>query len=827
MLSASLVAFALAVAALLSQCSAEIEAIFAEQAPVFAGPSEHHLVPGDAVGAALFLPPDYVQDSLEVLLDGEDVTDLFERTGEQRWTASLGELADGDHVLAAQFSVDAGGGAVPQGSVRTFSTVRSPVTAGCELLNGLDCLLPYPSSRFLEPADTGTGVRIAFPAGGMPNFLSLDTFQNQRLSPEPYRALDGFSIAVQILMHFPGDVDLALSNASRLLEATRSYDESSLDPNHPTLLIDAETGEQVLHFLEVDARAVDRATGERNPLFEQIVFLRPGEHLRPGRRYIVAARRLVHPDGSDVGPEPVFKALRDGQPSSIQAVEAERARMARIFDDLLAAGLSQADLDELVLAFDFSTASVENTTGELVSMRDQALDWLAEQPGPTFTVDPDRSEQFDCDGPGQFAWRTVRGTFEVPLFVSSDPAATPADLGFLLHDENGVPRAEGTTQAPFTVVIPCVARDGTSTVRPALIGHGLGMTGDQMLGALDQLADGAGVEQIAGFEYVLGATDWHGLSGPDFAGVINLPPAGFLGGIFRDFDNFAALPDRLRQSQVNTVVLARLLRDAHFNSDAWFQDMNGRGVLPGRDEPAFYFGVSLGGIMGTFLAALTPDIERFNVDVGATNFSILLSRATPFRELEDLLFNFTQPNVTIQALGIQLIQELWTRGEPAGYARHVTGSNAEPLPGAGPKKILMTVARFDHQVSNQASEIMARTLRIPSLEGTAEPDKPGIPVLPGPLDSALVYYDSGALVPGVDDQDIPPLMNRRVARGRCDPHSARLTTPASLDQLSTFLQPDGEIVNFCDGICDGRDSLGNFHPPEIPGGADEPCDPDA
>jgi len=268
-----------------------------------------------------------------------------------------------------------------------------------------------------------------------------------------------------------------------------------------------------------------------------------------------------------------------------------------------------------------------------------------------------------------------------------------------------------------------------------------------------------------------------------------------------------------------------MLRDGAFNASPWFQRADGSGVLPGRSEPAHYFGVSLGGILGTMFAALTPDVERLNVDVGASNFSLLLSRATPFREFEDLLLAVSQPNVTVQALGIQLLQELWTRGEPAGYARTVTGLVDPPLPGSVPKRILMTVARFDHQVSNQASEILARTLGIPSLVGSAEPGKPLIPDEEGPLDSALVYYDAGGLVPGVHDLDIPPLTNRRVARGQCDPHSERLATPASLDQLAAFLQPDGRVLNFCDGLCDGRDALGDPLPYEIPFGDPAPCVP--
>ena len=62
-------------------------------------------------------------------------------------------------------------------------------------------------------------------------------------------------------------------------------------------------------------------------------------------------------------------------------------------------------------------------------------------------------------------------------------------------------------------------------------------------------------------------------------------------------------------------------------------------------------------------------------------------------------------------LGIGILQELWVAGEPAGYARHIT---SDPLPGSGAAKhILMTPAWLDKQVSNQCTEIAARTLQAP------------------------------------------------------------------------------------------------------------------
>jgi len=791
------------------------------QRPLWIAPAPQQLSQIGDVAAALLLPPRYVPGSLVATLDGQDVSSAL-TAGAGSAQGTLHVAATGPHTLHASVHVKQFGFDTTREAEVTFTTVDLPNADQCEVLNALDCILPYPSSRFLAPANTPTGFRVELPEGLTPSIFNLDQSKVAPLDPAPYRALDGFSPAVQVLMHFPGNVDPVQSHASRLLPETRSYDLTSLMPDSPTLLIEADTGEQLLHFIEVDARDVD-PSGAPNP--SQLVFLRPAEHLKHGKRYIVAVRHLVHPDGTAVMAEPPFAALRDGTPTTIPAIESRRPQFARIFRDLRRAGLSRRDLSELVLAFDFTVASQENTTGEMLSMRDQSYAWLASQSAPTFSVDTARSQEFDCSQPGQLVWRRVRGTFQAPLFLSSDPAADPGTLGYLQLDANGVPQSQGFENSPFSIVIPCAAQaTGGDPLRPVLIGHGLGGTGDSVL---QSIVDQAGGEVLASgsFHNLLGATDWHGLSAPDFNGVFQL--TGFLGTLFRDFDHFRALPDRLRQAQVNTLVLARLMREGRFNASPWFQRSDGSGVFPGPSEPEFYWGVSLGGIMGLFVASLTPDIERFNTDVAASNFSMLLARAEPFRPFEDTLLMFFQPEAFKQAEIVQLIGELWTRGEPAGYVAHVTGLNpsAPPLPGSIPKKIMLTLARFDHQVSNQASEITARTMHLPSLIGSAEFAKPLIPDLPGPLESAVIYYDPGGLVPGRDDAEIPPLADLFVGIDRCDPHPQTLTIPAQLDQLAGFLRPNGQLVNLCDGLCDGHDSHGAFLPYEIPGGAAQPCMP--
>ena len=164
--------------------------------------------------------------------------------------------------------------------------------------------------------------------------------------------------------------------------------------------------------------------------------------------------------------------------------------------------------------------------------------------------------------------------------------------------------------------------------------------------------------------------------------------------------------------------------------------------------------------------------------------------------------------------------------EPAAYARHVTGLVEPPLPGSIPKKILMTVAWLDKQVSNQAAEVAARTLGIPNFDGASLVR--GLrrsrtsPEGAAGLDSAYVVYDVGSfdVFDPAFDAVIPPLANQ-IPSSVCDPHARRLTIPASNQQLVEFLQPGGRIRNFCDGVCDASNDA------ERPGGVSEAalCNP--
>jgi len=683
-----------------------------------------------------------------------------------------------------------------------------PHPEGCEILTELGCLLPYPSSQFLVPAPTATGVRVSLPQAGMPDP------NGPEVPASLFDGLDGFSPGVQILMHFRG-VSPELSDAPRLLPPnccgqpsgppwidTRTYDARSLELDSPSVLLDADTGERIVHFIETDARA-------ENNRARQVLFLRPGRFLTPGHRYVVAMRNLVRRNGNAVEAEPVFAALRDGVVTSNPRIEARRPKMEAVFDVLEANGVAR---DDLVLAFDFVVRSEEQLTGDILTMRDRAYEWLdgVEADPGRVSFDVTSVTELACTSPTG-AWRVVRGQYDSPLFLTGDldDATTPG----IARDAAGKPVQTGITRAPFTIHVPCSVRgsaggafpstagaflDAPSSpigAFPVLMGHGLFQTGDFIAGAVPNVLASQG-----GWKGISGGTDWRGLSGPDLGWV----GTRIIGAGSSQLHNFPAFPARLHQGVVNTLVLARMMKRGLFNRHEAFVRPNGTGLFPGDDTEMGYWGISLGGIMGTYIAGLTPDVKAFALDVPAANFNCMLQRATPFRSFDALLNGIGLTDPFDQALGIGLTNELWTPADPVAIARHVV---TDRLPGSGvDRRVLYLPAWLDKQVSNTCSEIAARTMGLENLPGSIQQNLVQIPTATGPTDAAMAMWHIGEIdiLNPAHQPSVPPLANL-FPGGNCDPHARRFVSPAAIRQIVTAISPGGEIVDTCTGLCDGAE----------------------
>jgi hypothetical protein len=365
-------------------------------------------------------------------------------------------------------------------------------------------------------------------------------------------------------------------------------------------------------------------------------------------------------------------------------------------------------------------------------------------------------------------------------------------------DSDGTPLRNGTMAAPFTIAIPCAALGEDGVALPAVVrGHGLF---DSNRGVIVRI----GYDALPELHLIEGATDWTGFTQADLLFVFSA---------LEDIDLAPALADRGRQGLLNTIVLARMMKMGEFNRDPAFQRSDGSGFFADSEGEVFFAGSSLGAYMGLGFAALSPDVTNVYADVGGINLlGVGADRSALGQQLDD--------DPLQHALLTSLAHELLVRADGAGYASHVTDA---PLPGVNRKNVLLTMSWLDQYSANLTTEIAARSMGLPSLDGSLWSGVPQIADRPGPLSSAFVVYDSGAfdLNDPAHAAFIPPLANlpAAVPRGACEPHVLRISIPAAAQQLQAFLRPGGRIENFCNGRCDAAEPL------ELPDGDDMPCDP--
>jgi hypothetical protein len=631
--------------------------------------------------------------------------------------------------------------------------------SGCELLGaGSDgrarhCLLPYPSSVFTtaDPSQV-TGRRIDYRLHAMPANAS-----GVHIDPAPYNRLDGFSPGPIPTAYFPQGVDLTASGVPSL----HAFADSA-GPASPTLLIEADRAGcvRVEHFGENDVSADQDLLPIAPP--EQVFVLRPGRRLANATRYIVALRNLVGQDGRSLTAGPAFAALRDGTPSGSAAVEARREAMDAILAKLETdCGVARGDL---VLAWDFTTASDDSIQRYLLHMRDQTFAGLPGLTAPPFRVDTVEEDPFGDPR----VCRRVRGTYDVALWTTFNGPGSVLNL----DPATNLPVRKGTAEdVPFTVMIPCSLLTPTPRAgRPIFYGHGLlgSGLGEVTAGNLRTLADTHG--------FLIAATDWQGFSSADVPAIL-----GFIG----ELSGFPQLSERLHQGVLNQLVLARLLRSPDgFASHPAFQE-GGTRLIDTSD--VFYYGNSQGGIEGGVVMALSQDATRGLLGVPAANYSTLLHRSVDFTPFFTAL-KLAYPDAVARHVTLAVIQQLWDRSEPNGWYHTTLGGD---LPATPPHRILVHMARSDAEVANIGTEIMVRSMGLPQVAPAAF-GYFGIPAEPAPLHSAMVEADFGIGDP--PSTNVPPAEN--------DVHGRMRALPAIQRQIDAFLRTDGRILNFCDGPCD-------------------------
>jgi hypothetical protein len=672
-------------------------------------------------------------------------------------------------------------------------TGRSAVD-GCDALDPSVCMLPFPNDYFTKAdASTATGRVLDFDLLGMPRNKA-----GKPIDPTDWNRSDGFSPGSLIVTKIPQIQTQAALNRSGAVPITdlkRAY-----DPDAPIVVLDADTGKRQLIWSEIDSSV---------PAGNRTVLIRPAKNLLEGHRYIVALRNLTGDVGKPVEAQAAFKALRD------RTADADAGRQAH-FEDLFTT-LAHAGIERksLYLAWDFTVASEQSLAGRMLAIRDDAFHQLGDDnlkdmkvagSAPQFTigqvtdtlcengVPADQVTQGlvggDCpDTPNDKIVRDVKGTMTVPCYLST-PGCAPAHSNFVLGLDGRPTQIPGNVmKVDFECRIPKSAiEQGAGKSRPSLYGHGLfGGYGEVRQGQLQDF----GLEH----NFTFCATDWAGMATADVPNVAT---------ILTDLSHFNTLADRVQQGMLNFLYLGRLMiHPDGLSTVAAFQDGKGKSLLDTRR--LFYDGNSQGGIIGGALAAVAPDYNRATLGVPGMNYSTLLTRSTDFGqgnpptngELEYAWPLYTAyPNADERQLIFSLMQILWDRAEPDGYAQHMTG---DPYPNTPAHEVMLMNALGDHQVAPVTTDVEARTIGAKLLKRPAEdPGRNadvtphyGIPAwskLPAKGASTLVIWDSGA--------DVPPTTNTSPQTG-ADPHEHPRRTKENRAMKSAFLSIDSKVVDTC------------------------------
>jgi hypothetical protein len=603
----------------------------------------------------------------------------------------------------------------------------------CNPLGGQRCSLPFPSSLYMIDDDTSpTGVRLDIAAGALPI-----SDEGEPIDPAPFNQHDGFSPAAPIITAFATGVD-----ASNLPSWTDL--DASLAPDCPTVLVDMETGELVPHFAELDAGAPSAD--------EQALYIRPAVLLEGGRRYAVAIRKnLRAPDGAELPVPAGFQAILDGTDSGHDRLERIRPRYPAIFGALADHGVAQ---DDLVVAWDFVTASRESMRRDMIAGRDAALALLRQSMGD-ITFEITRDEPSDDV---RFT-REIEGFFDAPLLLTEGGEVTPETR--LNRGSDGLPTTAGLYRVPFDAIIPaCATAD--APVPMMVYGHGL-------LGDSDQVMSGGTRVAAAGLCMVAIGTDLRGMSEQDAPNVL---------AALSDANRGYLIFETLIQGIVNHVSLVQVARERL--AGELFTDGAGRSLVD--PDRVVYYGISQGGIFGGTIMAYDPFIERGVLQMGAMNYSMLLERSADWPTYQSFLQG-SYPDAIDVSLLLALMQMQWDTTDPVSVADAVLSYG---IPGVPAKQLLMQIGVADDEVSNIASEVQARTMGVPVLAPTVYQPW-GTELAAGPVPNALAIFDFG-LADTIPVTNTPPPAN--------DVHSSVRRREAAIEMMRGFYS-NGEIVSTC------------------------------
>ncbi len=586
--------------------------------------------------------------------------------------------------------------------------------------------VPWPSDLYFDqggPTD-GDGTLIN---NGQSFGLSTDVVRNTNYTPTVERGLDvmdGFGVTTACFFFFSGSIDV-----------------SSLPPTPRTapaitdsvFLVDLADGSLV----PIERKAnVDT----RIPNVLSVLPL-PGHVLKPSHQYACVLTTAVTGGGLPVVATADFVAARTHSSSNTDAND--------IYGD---AADTVAALPGAPSVANIAGMAVFTTMSTLESLRKVETVVLPSLAMPTADFSATQvvfknGTANDLDalyGPTAHSHLSIvaTGYFNSPRFQTNDPNGNsasedlpntsnlaapclnsnpcePNDEVFVYtspSDKTPIIQGAGVT-IPFTVAIPA----GTPPAGgwPIVIDqHGLGGDRKTVADLADVIATSGfasiGIDAVAhGYRFQNpdgtaakrlqpdNANGFGGTAVPDgFAdGNILFQPIAAIStqlGFFNAFNNIAGTSDNFRQTCADLMQLVRLIQS---------NSIDGQLGVNIDENNIFYIGHSLGGIMGSCLAAFEPDIKAFVVNAtgGGLTSQLLLNSSIGAGALSSLNTIFTLDPANVEdkfGVFVNLTQTMLDHADPAVEAgAWITN----PVVG-GPRNIMQISDDSDEVVPNQANE---------------------------------------------------------------------------------------------------------------------------
>jgi len=551
-------------------------------------------------------------------------------------------------------------------------------------------------------------------------------------------SLDGFNLQPRVRIPFDGAIDVTTVSGSSLFLVNLGDTDSRRDDDR---------GE----IVGVNQIVFDPETNILSAESDQL--------LRQHSRYaLVATSEILDTDGKPVRGSALRSFLRGRRAARDAGLSAYRRDLLRVLARLRLAGITE---ERVVSASVFTTQS--NT-----AILEKARRELQLTPAPTASFDIGAGGERAVFPLAQVA--TVNFNRQVGIddmgapVLSTSPVAiaafniipnTVATLAFgefpspsfLTQDRVipavgtriGRPQIQGANTVSFILALP--TGDAPAAGWPvAIFGHGFGGEKNNILAISSSLAS-QGIASIAinvvghggGADGTLDIASTDGSTVSVSAGGrgMDLDGDGMIGGT----EGFSAggligSRDTLRQTVVDLMQLIRALRTGGV-------DVDGDGSGDFDPDRVFYTGISLGGIYGTILLGVEPDLRAGAPNVPGGVLSEIARLSPAFRAgfiagfaaamppllnalpIAPPLFGFNeniplrnQPPIVNDVPGAGRLQEVFDNlewvavaGDPLGYARHI---RADPLRGNRPKPLIFQFARGDMTVPNPTATALVR-----------------------------------------------------------------------------------------------------------------------